>query len=125
VAPVTHGRQVIHILDQRILNPVADQLAYTLSKQALWQATRTLAISLAPAVRVNAIAPGLTLPTQDYAPGQMDRIAGMMPLGLLPSPADIAEAALYLASARAVTGQTIFVDGGANLTAFPQDFVDL
>ena len=50
---------VVHILDQRVLNPVPDQLSYTLSKQALHAAVRTLARSLAPRVRVNAVAPGL------------------------------------------------------------------
>jgi NAD(P)-dependent dehydrogenase (short-subunit alcohol dehydrogenase family) len=116
---------VINILDQRVINPVPDQFAYTLSKQALWQATRTMAIAAAPAVRVNAVAPGLTLPTDDYAPGQMERLAGAMPLGALPTPQDIAEAALYLVQASSVTGQTIFVDGGANLRSYERDFVRL
>ena len=84
-----------------------------------------MAIALAPHARVNAVAPGLTLPTQDYAPGQMERVAQMMPLHRLPTPQDIADAALYLIGARAVTGQTIFVDGGANLKSFDQDFITL
>ena len=116
---------IINILDQRVRNPIADQFAYTLSKQALSEATRTMAIALAPHARVNAVAPGLTLPTQDYAPGQMERVAQMMPLHRLPTPQDIADAALYLIGARAVTGQTIFVDGGANLKSFDQDFITL
>jgi NAD(P)-dependent dehydrogenase (short-subunit alcohol dehydrogenase family) len=114
---------VINILDQRVSNPVPDQFAYTIAKQALWQATRTMAIAAAPHVRVNAVAPGLTLPTQDYAPGQMDRLSAAMPLNLLPTPEAIAEAALYLAQAPHVTGQTIFVDGGANLRSYERDFV--
>lgn len=114
---------VINILDQRVSNPVPDQFAYTIAKQALWQATRTMAIAAAPHVRVNAVAPGLTLPTQDYAPGQMDRLSTAMPLNLLPTPDAIAEAALYLAKAPHVTGHTIFVDGGANLRSYERDFV--
>jgi pteridine reductase len=70
---------VINILDQRIRHPGADQLSYTLSKQALSGATETLARALAPKVRVNAVAPGLTLPTEDYRPAQMVRLAQMMP----------------------------------------------
>ena len=116
---------VINIIDQRVRNPVPDQFAYTVSKQALWQATRTLAIALAPAIRVNAVAPGLTLATTDYAPGQTERMSQMMPLQLLPEPRDIADAVLYLAHARAVTGQTIFVDGGASMKSFERDFVAL
>jgi NAD(P)-dependent dehydrogenase (short-subunit alcohol dehydrogenase family) len=120
-----HPCIILNILDQRVRNPVADQFAYTLSKQALSEGTRTMAIALAPHARVNAIAPGLTLPTDEYAPGQMERIAQLMPLGRLPTPDDIADAALYLIGARAVTGQTIFVDGGANLKSFDRDFIDL
>ncbi|MFM6854277.1 MAG: SDR family oxidoreductase, partial [Sphingopyxis sp.] len=116
-------RCVINILDQRVANPVADQLAYTLSKQALWQSTRTMAVAMAPHVRVNAVAPGLTLPTPDYADGQMDRMAAAMPLRRLPTPADIADGVAYLAQARSVTGQTLFVDGGANLKSFDRDFI--
>jgi NAD(P)-dependent dehydrogenase (short-subunit alcohol dehydrogenase family) len=116
---------VVNILDQRVRNPVPDQIAYTLSKQALWQATRTLALACAPCIRVNAVAPGLTLPTPEYEDGRMERIAGLMPLDRLPAPADIADAVLYLAMADSVTGQTIFVDGGANLTGYARDFAHL
>ncbi len=119
------GGVVINILDQRVINPVPDQFAYTLSKQALWQATRSMAVAAAPAVRVNAVAPGLTLPTDDYAPGQMERLASAMPLGALPTPDAIADAALFLVNATSVTGQTIFVDGGANLRSYERDFVAL
>ena len=120
-----HGGAIVNILDQRVRQPVPDQIAYSLSKQALWQATRTLAVALAPAVRVNAVAPGLSLPTEEYEPGRMERMAGLMPLERLPAPAEIADAVLYLARAESVTGQTIFVDGGANLTSYPRDFAYL
>ncbi len=116
---------VINILDQRVRNPVPDQIAYTIAKQALWQATRTLAVACAPRIRVNAVAPGLTLPTPDYEDGRMERMAGFMPLERLASPQDIADAVLYLAQAHSVTGQTIFVDAGANLRGFARDFAHL
>ena len=116
---------IINILDQRVANPVPDQLAYSLSKQALWQATRTLAVALGPRARVNAVAPGLTIITEAYAPGQAERLARRMPLGRLPEPADVAEAVFYLTQAKAMTGQTLFVDGGANLVAMERDFVYL
>ncbi|MEQ1688456.1 MAG: SDR family oxidoreductase, partial [Sphingopyxis sp.] len=102
---------IINILDQRIRNPLPDQFDYTITKQALWQATRTMALALSPAIRVNAVAPGLTLPTADYTPQQMDRVAALIPLGRLPRPDDVADAILYLIGAGSVTGQTIFVDG--------------
>jgi pteridine reductase len=116
---------VVNILDQRIRHPGADQLSYTLSKQALSGATETLARALAPKLRVNAVAPGLTLPTEDYRPAQMVRLAQMMPLERLPEPDEIADAVLWLAGAESVTGQTIFVDGGAAMKQFDRDFLFL
>lgn len=119
------GGAVVNILDQRIVHPPADQIAYTLSKQALAEATRTLARVLAPRVRVNAVAPGLTIPTPDYGEVQLDRLARAMPLGRLARPEEVAAAVVYLASAGASTGQVVFVDGGAGLRDFDRDFVHL
>jgi pteridine reductase len=116
---------VVNILDQRIRHPNGDQLSYTLSKQALAAATETMARALAPKVRVNAVAPGLTLPTEDYRPAQMVALAQMMPLERLPEPDEIADAVVWLAGAESVTGQTIYVDGGASLRSFERDFVFL
>ncbi|MBB5686045.1 SDR family oxidoreductase [Sphingobium boeckii] len=116
---------IINILDQRIRNPVGDQASYTISKLALAGATEMLARALAPAARVCAVAPGLTMPTEDYLPAQLARLEQAMPLGLLPEPEDIADAVAYLAAAESVTGQVLFVDGGAHLTAFERDFVYL
>jgi NAD(P)-dependent dehydrogenase (short-subunit alcohol dehydrogenase family) len=116
---------VVQILDQRVRNPVPDQISYTLSKQALHASVRTLARALAPRVRVNAVAPGLTLPTEDYGDQQWQRLAALMPLQRLSEPDDIADSVLHLAQARAVTGQTLFVDAGAHLESFPRDFVYL
>lgn len=116
---------VVNILDQRVRNPVPDQLSYSLSKAALAGVTRTLAVTLAPRIRVNAVAPGLTLPTGDYDAAQMERLGQVMPLGHLPLPGEIAEAVAWLAEARSVTGQTLFVDGGASLRSFDRDFVHL
>ncbi|MFD1788739.1 SDR family oxidoreductase [Sphingomonas floccifaciens] len=125
VARAGHGVAIVNILDQRIANPPVDQLAYTLSKQALAEATRTLALALAPKARVNGVAPGLVLPTEDYATGQFDRVGALMPLGRNARADEIADAVLWLARAEAVTGQVIFVDGGAHLKSFERDFVHL
>ncbi|WP_294130862.1 SDR family oxidoreductase [Sphingobium sp.] len=118
-------RCIINILDQRIDHPHGDQLAYTLSKLALAGLTRTSASSLAPQVRVNAVAPGLTIATPDYDPEQMARLEAMMPLGCLPQAEQIAEAVLYLVNASAVTGQTLYVDGGAHMRSYDRDFMHL
>ncbi len=116
---------IVNIVDQRIRNPVPDQLSYSLSKAALASATRTLAVALAPDIRVNAVAPGLTLPTTDYGPDAMARIAKAMPLARLPTPEEIADTVAFLADAESITGQTIFVDAGASLKSFDRDFVYL
>jgi NAD(P)-dependent dehydrogenase (short-subunit alcohol dehydrogenase family) len=123
----SEGRRpaIVNILDQRVAQPVPDQIAYSLSKSALWQATATLAVAFAGRARVNAVAPGLTMATEDYSAAQVERLAKRMPLGALPTPAEIADAVLWLAQAESVTGQTIFVDGGAHLAPLGRDFVAL
>src|SRR3546814_6045440 len=76
VAHAGDGRRpaIVNIVDQRVAQPVPDQLAYSLSKAALWQATATLAVAFGRRARVNAVAPGLTLATEDYGEGQVDRL---------------------------------------------------
>ncbi len=116
---------IVNILDQRVRSPVPDQFAYTLSKQALWQATRTCAVAFGARARVNAVAPGPTLPTEDYDEDQWHGLADKLPLKALPTPTQIAEAVHFLAFAEATTGQTLFVDGGAGLTPWSRDFLYL
>lgn len=118
-------RCIVNILDQRIDHPHADQLAYTLSKAALAGLTRLAASSLAPQVRVNAVAPGLTIATSDYDHAQIDRLEGMMPLSRLPAAEQIADAVLYLVQATAVTGQILYVDGGAHMRSYDRDFMHM
>ncbi len=119
-----HTAAVVHITDQRVRNPVVDQLSYTLAKQALDASVRSMARALAPHVRVNAVAPGLTIATADYDEATIAAAAAAMPLHRLPAASDIADAVLYLARAEAVTGQTIFVDCGAHLESFRRDFMN-
>lgn len=121
----TVDRCIINILDQRISHPHSDQLAYTLSKMALAGLTQLSASSLAPNVRVNAVAPGLTIATPDYDDGQMERLVEMMPLRRLPQADQIAEAVLFLAGASVVTGQTLYIDGGAHMRSYDRDFMHL
>ncbi|MBK8374300.1 SDR family oxidoreductase [Sphingorhabdus sp.] len=116
---------IVHIVDQRIRNPNGDQLSYTLSKQALAESVRSLASAFGLRARVNGVAPGLVIPTEDYSDVQMGRLNAAMPLGQLPDPENVAEAVLYLARARDVTGQILYVDGGAHLKSYPRDFLHL
>jgi pteridine reductase len=116
---------IVNIIDQRVVNPHGDQLSYTLSKQALAASVRSMAASFGKRARVNGVAPGLVISTDDYSAEQERRLADLMPLGVLPSPSGVADAVLYLAQAADVTGQTIFVDGGAHLKSFERDFLHL
>ena len=116
---------IVNILDQRIVNPHRDQMSYTLSKQALAASVRSMAASFAGRARYNGVAPGLVISTDDYTADQEARLADMMPLRKLPSPSAVADAVVYLAQAQDVTGQVIFVDGGAHLKSFDRDFMHL
>ena len=106
---------IVNIVDQRVLKPTPRFFSYTLSKSALTSATVTLAQALAPKLRVNAVAPGPTLPSPRQTAEQFARQAAAVPLKRGPSPEDIAAAVVYLATARSVTGAVIAVDGGQHL----------
>ncbi|ODT06806.1 MAG: short chain dehydrogenase [Mesorhizobium sp. SCN 65-20] len=113
--PVGMEGLIVNIIDQRVLKPNPHFFSYSLSKAALWAATRTMAQALAPRIRVNAIGPGPTLPSprQDEAAfaAQLD--------GLLlkhgPALAEFGATIRYLWEARSVTGQMIAIDGGQHL----------
>ena len=106
------GGAVVNLLDQKVANPNPDFFSYTLSKQALAAATTLLAQAFAPAVRVNAVAPGLTLASGDQS---ADEFAGVARANLLQRPVGaeaVADGVAYLLGAQSVTGQTLFVDCG-------------
>jgi NAD(P)-dependent dehydrogenase (short-subunit alcohol dehydrogenase family) len=111
------GREglIVNILDQRVLSLTPDFFSYSLSKAALWDATRMLAQALAPRVRVNAIGPGPTLQSvhQDRAAFEAEARATL--LGRAVSTGEIAQALRYLIDAPSVTGQMIAVDSGQHL----------
>jgi NAD(P)-dependent dehydrogenase (short-subunit alcohol dehydrogenase family) len=107
---------IVNLLDQRIYKSTPNYLSYGLAKNALYAATTTLAQALAPRVRVNAVAPGPALPNTRQDAETFARLSRAMPLGRGPSSEEIAEAVLFLAGARSVTGQTVAVDGGQRLS---------
>ncbi len=114
-AQAADGASIVNIVDQRVFKPTPRFLSYTLSKSALQTATVTLAQALAPKVRVNAVAPGPTLPSLRQSAAQFAEQAASLPLQKGPSPEDIAAAVVYLAQAKSVTGVTIAVDGGQHV----------
>jgi NAD(P)-dependent dehydrogenase (short-subunit alcohol dehydrogenase family) len=115
-APSGADASIINIIDQRVLKPTPRFFSYTLSKSALHTATTTLAQALAPKLRVNAVAPGPTLPSPRQTDAQFAAQSESLPLQRGPRPEDIAAAVLYLAQAKSVTGVTIPVDGGQHLS---------
>lgn len=116
---------VINLLDQKLLNPNPDFLSYTLSKAALQTATTLLAQALAPKLRVVGLAPGLTLVSGDQTEEGFAHAHRQTPLGKSSTPSDIATAACYLASATAVTGTVLAVDGGQHLMPMNRDVMFL
>ena len=106
---------IVNLLDQRIAAPTRGYFSYTLSKLALAAATELLAAALAPHVRVNGIAPGLTLISGAQSEADFERLVDRTPLGKGSSPDAIVRALIYLLEADVVTGQILFVDGGRRL----------
>jgi len=106
---------IINIIDQRVLRPSPEFFSYSVSKAALWAATRTLAQALAPRVRVNAIGPGPVLASvhQSAADFAAECEATLLKRGA--SPDEVAAAVLFLLDAPAITGQLIALDGGQHL----------
>jgi NAD(P)-dependent dehydrogenase (short-subunit alcohol dehydrogenase family) len=113
--PTEAGGIVINLLDQRVWSLTPYFVSYTLSKAGLWTLTRTMALALAPRIRVNGIGPGPTLPSPRQSPEQFVRQRAMMPLGRGTSPEEIAAALRFILGAPAVTGQMIALDGGQHL----------
>jgi pteridine reductase len=97
--------------------PFRHHLPYTVAKAGVRHLARTLALELAPDVRVNAVAPGTVLPPPDMSAVETERIRSRIPLGRLGAPEDIAEAVVYLSRAPFVTGHEIHVDGGRTVAA--------
>lgn len=106
---------VINLIDQRVwkLNP--QFFTYTLSKSALWTATRTMAQALAPRIRVNAIGPGPTLRSVHQSEEEFEAELEATLTGQGSNPEEIVKAVMYLIAAKSVTGQMIASDGGQHL----------
>jgi NAD(P)-dependent dehydrogenase (short-subunit alcohol dehydrogenase family) len=106
---------IVNILDQRVLKPTPQFLSYSLSKAGLYWLNTTLAQSLGPRIRVNAVGPGPTMKNarQSEVDFQRQREATMLKTGA--EPQDICDAVRYLLGAPSVTGQMIAVDGGQHL----------
>ena len=113
--PADRSGCVVNLLDQRVWNLTPHFVSYTVSKSALWTLTRTLALALAPRVRVNGIGPGPTMrnsrQTEEHFASQWQATPLAHPVGV----EEICAALKYLVEAQSVTGQMIAVDAGEHL----------
>ncbi len=109
---------IINIVDLSAFQPWRGFGAHSVGKAALLALTRQLALELAPAVRVNAIAPGLILPPPHYTPQQTARSATNNLMGRWGKTDDVTDALLYLLRSDFVTGEVLVVDGGERLGQF-------
>ena len=109
------GGVVVNLLDQRVWSLTPYFVSYTVAKAGLWTLTRTMALALAPRIRVNGIGPGPTVPSPRQTPEQFIRQCELMPLRRGTSPQEIAAAMRFILSAPAMTGQMVALDGGQHL----------
>ncbi len=111
------GGDIVNVVDVGgALNAWRHYSAYAMTKAALAALTRCLAVELAPAIRVNAVAPGTVLPPANLGPEELERLKSKIPAGRFGSPEDIVDTVGFLLTGPSfVTGQIIAVDGGRSL----------
>jgi pteridine reductase len=112
-----NGGAIVNIADIHAERPLKGYLVYSMAKAGLVALTRSLALELAPEVRVNAVAPGAIAWPEDgqFEPLERERILTGTPLARLGSPEEIARAVHFFATAPFVTGQILAVDGGRSV----------
>ena len=106
---------IINIVDQRVANLTPFFTTYTLTKSMMWSLTQTLAMSLAPKIRVNAIGPGPTLKSKRQTDAQFKRQYNSVPLKKSVNPSEIGDAVIYILKSKSLTGQLINIDSGQHL----------
>jgi NAD(P)-dependent dehydrogenase (short-subunit alcohol dehydrogenase family) len=113
--PAEESGCIVNIIDQRVWNLTPHFVSYTLSKAGLWTLTQTLALALAPRIRVNGIGPGPTLrndrQSEEHFAAQWENIPLQRPTG----PEEICQGVRFILDAPALTGQMIALDGGEHL----------
>ena len=112
-----HEGAIVNIVDIHADRPLKGYPVYSIAKAGLAAMTRSLALELAPRVRVNGVAPGAIAWPEDgqFDPAERERVVATTPLGRTGTPDDIAQAVHFLACAPYVTGQILAVDGGRSI----------
>jgi len=108
---------IVNIADIHAERPLKGYVVYSVAKSGIAALTRSLALELAPAVRVNAVAPGAIAWPEDgqFDPAERGRIVATTPLARTGTPEEIAQAVHFLCTAPFVTGQVLAVDGGRSI----------
>jgi NAD(P)-dependent dehydrogenase (short-subunit alcohol dehydrogenase family) len=106
---------VINMLDQRVWSLTPHFVSYSVAKAGLWALTQSMALALAPRIRVNGIGPGPTLPSPRQTEEQFAHQNASTPLRRGTSPDEIASTVLAILSLPAMTGQMLALDGGQHL----------
>jgi NAD(P)-dependent dehydrogenase (short-subunit alcohol dehydrogenase family) len=106
---------VVNMIDQRVWSLTQHFVSYTISKAGLWALTQTMALALAPRIRVCAIGPGPALPSPRQTQSQFAQQSASVPLGHGTSPREVARAVTMILTLPAMTGQMIALDGGQHL----------
>jgi NAD(P)-dependent dehydrogenase (short-subunit alcohol dehydrogenase family) len=116
---------IVNIIDERVWKLTPRFYSYTLSKAALWTATRTMAQAFAPRIRVNAIGPGPTLPNSRQTEADFQQQTAGLLLGKGPDLSEFGATIRYLWTAKSVTGQMIALDGGQHLAWETKDLAGI
>jgi NAD(P)-dependent dehydrogenase (short-subunit alcohol dehydrogenase family) len=106
---------IVNLLDQRVWKLTPYFISYTVAKSGLWTLTQTLAMALAPRIRVNGIGPGPTLPSTRQSDDQFRRQQESLPLRRGATPEEIARAIRFILASPSFTGQMLALDGGEHL----------
>ena len=111
---------VVNLLDERVLALPGRHISYGLSKAGLWALTQSLAIALAPRVRVVGIGPGYCLPDSETSDQAFADAVAELPLGRSGPPDEVCAALRFFLACPSVTGQMIALDSGLHLVRRPQ-----
>jgi NAD(P)-dependent dehydrogenase (short-subunit alcohol dehydrogenase family) len=116
---------IVNIIDERVWKLTPRFFSYTLSKAALWTATRTMAQTFAPRIRVNAIGPGPTLPNSRQTEADFQQQSAGLLLEKGPDLSEFGATIRYLWGAKSITGQMIALDGGQHLAWETKDLAGI
>lgn len=106
---------IINFVDTRVTSNKSDFAAYSLSKKALWDLTKIAALELAPEIRVNAIAPGVTLAPANEDEKYLHDLAKNIPMKKPGGVEPILKSIQFILDNEHLTGQLLYADGGENL----------